>query len=106
MGEANHFLKVHLLNDFSKFIEASGHKHACLLQSLVLGYCCFRSLIGTSSGMAKLDLKAKDNSFTGLLNPPREKKGYQETSALITGWPVLNAFHKSLHLSFKNTHAG
>lgn len=50
----------YLLNDFSKFIEASGHKHSCLLQGLVLGYCGFRSLVGTSSSMAKLDLGSRE----------------------------------------------
>lgn len=51
--------EVHLLDDFSKFIKAPGHKDSCLLQSLVLGYCSFRSLVGTSSGMAKLYLEGK-----------------------------------------------
>lgn len=58
-GEAGILPKVHLLDDFSKLIKASGHEHSCLLQSLVLGYCSFRSLVGTSSGMAKLYLEEK-----------------------------------------------
>ena len=52
-----------LLNDFSKLIEASGHKHSCFLQGLVLGYCSFRSLVGTSSSMAKLDLESKEQQL-------------------------------------------
>lgn len=52
-----------LLNDFSKLIEASGYKHSCLLQGLVLGYCSFRSLVGTSSSMAKLDLESREQQL-------------------------------------------
>lgn len=58
-GEAAILPKVHLLDDLSKLIKAPGHKHSCFLQSLVLGYCSFRSLVGTSSSMAKLDLESK-----------------------------------------------
>ena len=57
--EAGILPTVHLLDDFSKFIEARGHIHSCLLQSLILGYCGFRSLVGASSSMAKLDLEGK-----------------------------------------------
>lgn len=57
--EAGDLPIVHLLDDFSKFIKARGHKHSCLLQSLVLGYCSFGSLVGASSGMAELYLEGK-----------------------------------------------
>lgn len=57
--EAGILPTVHLLDDFSKFIKARGHKHSRLLQSLVLGYCSFRSLVGTRSGMAKLYLEGQ-----------------------------------------------
>lgn len=58
-GEVVHYL----LNDFSKFIKASGHKHSCLLQGLVLGYGGFRSLVGTSSSMTKLDLGSREQQL-------------------------------------------
>lgn len=56
-GGMLHQLRV--LDDLSKLIEAPGHKHSSLLQSLVFGYCSFRSLVGTSSSVAELYLEGK-----------------------------------------------
>lgn len=49
--------KLCWLDDFSQLIKALWDKCTSLLQSLVLGYSRLRSLVGTSSCMAKLDLR-------------------------------------------------
>lgn len=95
--------RVHLLDDLSKLIEAPGHKHSCLLQSLVLGYCSFRCLIGTSSGMAKLHLEGEGEHFTGLVSP--RDKGSWDMSALAMGCTLLNVLHAPVHSSLKQIHS-
>lgn len=50
---------VHSLYDISKLIKALGNKCTSLFQGFVLGYSCFRGLVGTSSCMAKLYLIEK-----------------------------------------------
>lgn len=90
-GEVATVPRVHLLDDFSKLIKAAGHKHSCLLQSLVLGYCSFRGLVGTGSSMAKLYLEEKGEQVIGPVHFPRGNKGSWATSALNSQNPAKHS---------------